>query len=202
MDSTSEHYLSKAEENTLLLLARTTLEAYVHTSTRPKVEEFDLTDTLRKPHGAFVTLRKADELRGCIGYTSNTKPLAQTVLDSTVSSASNDPRFSPVTPGELDQVTIEVSALTAGDKPDTPFRRLDTIGDIVIGRDGLYIERGAGKGGLLLPQIPVEQRWNVDQFLSALCRKAGLPDGAWNEADTILYRFSAQVFKENDEPAH
>ncbi len=198
MEENSEHYLTKAEEKTLLALARKTIEVYVRTGKRPNVDDFDLTETLHQPHGAFVTLRKQGQLRGCIGYTAASKPLAVAVRDSAVSSASADPRFSPVTPEELDGLSVEVSALAEGDAPDTPFKRLASTDDIVIGRDGLYLEKKSGSGGLLLPQVPVEQGWGVDEFLSALCRKAGVRNGAWKDPGMKLYRFSAQVFGESD----
>lgn len=199
LEEKNEDYLTKAEEETLLALARTTLEVYVRTGERPDVDDFELTETLHKFRGAFVTLRKGGQLRGCIGYTSCTKPLAVAVRDSAVSSAGADPRFAPVTPEELDEVSVEVSALAEGDTPDTPFKRLANTKDIVIGRDGLYLENEPGSGGLLLPQVAVEQGWTVGEFLSALCRKAGVRDGAWKEPGTTLYRFSAQVFGERDE---
>ena len=70
--------------------------------------------------------------------------------------------------------------------------------EIVLGRDGLYLECDTGRGGLLLPQVPVEQGWDLDQYLSGLCRKAGVAEGAWSDAGNKLYRFSAQVFSEED----
>ncbi len=192
----SEHYLSREEEAILLQIARDTLEAWVRSGKRLSLESYPLTPTLQEKHGAFVTLRNRGELRGCIGYTANREPLADTVRDNTINAASNDFRFPPVRPGELDDITIEISALTPGDTPDSPFKRVHSIDEIVIGRDGLYIEKPPSRGGLLLPQVAVEQGWDVPQFLSAVCRKAGYPDKAWEHENARLYRFSAQVFSE------
>lgn len=198
MDTEAADFLEEEERKTLLRIAREALEAYVCEGRRVEVDDYDLTDALLEPHGAFVTLRKGGDLRGCIGYTANTKPLALAVRDSAISSAASDPRFSPVTRRELGEISVEVSALAAGDAPDTPFFRVTDLSEIVIGRDGLFIERRPEGAGLLLPQVAVDQGWDLPQFLSGLCRKASLPDRAWEDPDTRLYRFTAQVFGEED----
>lgn len=198
MTAHDEHYLTEDEEKTLLQIARVSLETFVRQNRRVDVDQFPLTERLREKHGAFVTLRNGDRLRGCIGYTSNTTPLAETVSENAVNAAARDPRFLPITPDELTDITIEVSALTPGESEDTPFKPVNDVSDIVVGRDGLYIERPPHRGGLLLPQVPVEQGWDVAQFLAGVCRKAGYPDGAWKDKHTRLYRFSAQVFSEKE----
>lgn len=194
----SEHYLTRDEELLLLRIARDALESWVRRGERIDLRQYSLTPTLEEPHGAFVTLRKDGNLRGCIGYTQNREPLARAVLDNAINAASNDPRFDPVTPAELPAISIEISALTPGESPETPFKRVRNILDIVIGRDGLYIESPPLRGGLLLPQVAAERHWTVPQFLSAVCQKAGYPDRAWERPETRLYRFSAQVFAEDD----
>jgi AmmeMemoRadiSam system protein A len=196
MLNTSEHYLTPSEEAILLRIARDSLEAWVKQHKRTDLSSYPLMDTLREKHGAFVTLRLGGELRGCVGYTANQAPLAAAVQDNAINAASRDLRFAPVTPEELEGITIEVSALTPGDTPETPFRRIHNIEEIVIGHDGLYIERPPARGGLLLPQVAVEEAWSVTQFLAAVCRKAGYPDAAWRDPAYRLYRFSAQVFSE------
>lgn len=192
----SEKFLSAEEERTLLEIARAALNSCVSGTVTVDVGGFALTPVLKEGHGAFVTLRKAGELRGCIGVLTTTKPLAQAVHDSAISSAQKDPRFASVTPDELDLLSIEVSALANGDRPGSPFIEIESIDQITVGRDGLYIERGDKKGGLFLPQVAVEQGWETSQFLDALCRKAGLPPKAWEEDGTKLHRFTAQVFSE------
>jgi AmmeMemoRadiSam system protein A len=194
MNGHSEHYLTGDEEKTLLRIARASLEAYVRENRDIDLDEFPLTAALLERHGAFVTLRNHGGLRGCIGYTTNSTPLAEAVSENAVNAAARDPRFTPITPEELPDITIEISALTPGETPETPFKRVSEISEIVLGRDGLYIERPPRRGGLLLPQVPIEQGWDLGQFLTGLCRKAGYPDGAWKDKGTLLYRFSAQVF--------
>lgn len=194
----SEHFLTHDEEQLLLRIARDALNAWVQRGERIELSEYPLTPPLLEKHGAFVTLRIRGNLRGCLGYTHNREPLAHAVCDNAINAACNDPRFPPVTPDELRDITIEISALTYGDSGDSPFRRVTNLDDVVIGRDGLYIECPPYRGGLLLPQVAIEQGWNVEQFLSALCRKAGYPDRAWESPDARLYRFSAQVFSETD----
>lgn len=196
MPESSEAYLTPEEGRLLLRIARDTLESWTFRGIRLELDSYPLTETLREPHGAFVTLRRGGRLRGCIGYTNNREPLAVAVRDNTINAASHDPRFDPVRPEEVPEIHIEVSALAPGDTPETPFRRVHRLDEIVIGRDGLFIERPNSRGGILLPQVAVENRMDREQFLTAVCRKAGYPDRAWELPDTRLYRFSAQVFSE------
>lgn len=194
----SEHYLTEEEEGVLLRLARDNLETWVRDRQRTDLSDYSLTDTLREKHAAFVTLRARGRLRGCVGYTSNHDPLAKTVQDNVINAASNDTRFLPVEPEELDAIRIEISALTPGDSPETPFKAVQDISEITIGRDGLYIEQPPARGGLLLPQVAVEEGWDVNQFLRAVCHKAGYPETAWRDPESQLFRFSAQVFSESE----
>ncbi len=193
---TSEHYLSVEEERLLLKIARESLETVVAKG-ESDVTAYNLTPALMEKHGAFVTLRCNGDLRGCIGYTSNHVSLADAVRENAANAALHDLRFPRVTPGELKDITIEISALTPGDTHETPFKRVNHISEIVIGRDGLYIERPPQRGGLLLPQVAIEQGWDVPEFLTAVCRKAGYHHEAWKAPDAQLYRFSAQVFAED-----
>ncbi|MBI5091547.1 MAG: AmmeMemoRadiSam system protein A [Candidatus Hydrogenedentes bacterium] len=194
--STSEDYLTESEQALLLKIARDTLTEYLADRSLPGLDTYTLTDTLRELHGAFVTLRNRGELRGCVGYAANLEPLARAVQLNTVNAAAHDCRFAPVTLAEAPSITIEISALGHGDTPEKPFKRVHDLSEIVIGRDGLYIEQPPMRGGILLPQVAVEQGWGVAQFLSAVCRKAGYPDGAWRLAEYKLYRFTAQHFAE------
>lgn len=136
------------------------------------------------------------ELRGCIGYPEPIMPLAEAITDSAVSAASRDPRFDPVTAKELSRIVVEVSLLTPPElvKVKSPADYLSTI---IIGRDGLIADNGFGRG-LLLPQVPVEQGWDVHEFLDHTCMKAGLPAAAWAEKGTRLYRFTAEIFDERE----
>jgi len=193
----SEHYLTHDEEQLLLDLSRASLDTWVRSGQRIDLNLYSLTDTLQAFHSAFVTLRVAGGLRGCIGSTVNTEPLVQSVCNNTIGAASRDPRFDAVRPEELDQLRIEISAMTPGDSPETPFKRVDTIDAIRVGRDGLYLETAEGARGLLLPQVATERNWNAEQFLTATCLKAGATEDAWQRSGTAIYRFSAQVFGES-----
>lgn len=146
--------------------------------------------------GVFVTLETfpARELRGCIGFPAGVKPLDEAVREAAVQSAFRDPRFPPLTEDELDKITIEVSVLT---EPELVVVRdaSEYLKKIVVGRDGLIAESSQGSG-LLLPIVPVEYGWGVEEFLEALCQKAWLPPGAWRSSAVRIYAFQSQVFRE------
>jgi len=143
---------------------------------------------LEQDRGAFVTIKKHGELRGCIGYVSPRQPLIQTVRDVAAFAALRDPRFPPVTTAELGELQYEVSVLS-------PFRRVLDVKEIRVGEHGLLM-RKKGREGLLLPQVPVEQGWDRRTFLDETARKAGLPTSAWKDDDTDIFLFSALVFDE------
>jgi uncharacterized protein (TIGR00296 family) len=151
---------------------------------------------LKEKRGVFVTLTTHPEkrLRGCIGLPEPVKPLVEAVIDAAISSATKDPRFYPVSIQELSQITIEVTVLT---RPKliavkSPEERLDLI---ELGRHGLIIEKGLSRG-LLLPQVPVEQGWSIEEFMEGLCMKAGLSSDSWKKSDTKLYSFEGIIFSE------
>ncbi len=178
--------LNEAEQRSLLEIARNTLNAHVRTGRVPLVAP--ATARLAEKRGVFVTLHKRGELRGCIGYVEPVKSLCQAVSEMTIAAASEDPRFTPVTPDELADIDIEVTVLS-------PIRPLPDPDSVVVGRHGLVIRKGH-HAGLLLPQVPVEQGWTRLQFLQGVCRKAGLPPDAWQDPDTRLSAFTGQVFGE------
>lgn len=181
--------LSPREEKLLLQLSRDTLTACLNQRTVPLLREHMLTEKLKEKSGVFVTLKekKNHELRGCIGYTSGYKPLAEAVIDCTVYAATRDLRFQPMRAGEENTVVIEISVLS-------PPRQISKVDEIRVGTHGLVLTDGF-KTGVLLPQVPVEQHWNRDEFLKAICRKADLPDRAW-EQGAKLSVFTAQIFSE------
>jgi uncharacterized protein (TIGR00296 family) len=133
-------------------------------------------------------------LRGCIGFPYPYKPLIKGVIDASIGAAAQDPRFRPVNIDELDFLIFEVSILTPPvllkyEKPaDFPSK-------IKVGRDGLIIEKGYNKG-LLLPQVPIEQNWESEEFLCQTAMKAGLFPDSWMLKDTKIYRFEAIIFEE------
>ena len=180
---TSDH-LSDADQRRLLLLARQALEAHVRGAPRPPVEAapgFHLT------RGAFVTIHHRGDLRGCLGRLETSWPLSRTVMHLAEAVSDSDPRFPPVSPGELEEIDIEISVLT-------PERDIAAIADIEVGRHGLIVERDHQRG-LLLPQVATEQRWDRETFLAHTCLKAGLPRDAWQHGARIKI-FEAQVFGE------
>lgn len=177
--------LSMELKRKLINIAWESIRSAVVNGTTPQFEVSE--PELLELRGAFVTLKyHADKsLRGCIGYPYPIKPLWEAVRDAAISAALHDPRFPPVTPEELNELTLEISVLS-------PMEPVTNIEDIQIGRDGLVIRRGA-QAGLLLPQVAVEYGWNREEFLKHTCMKAGLPSDAWKKGAEIL-RFSAEVF--------
>ena len=184
--------LSQAERDELLRIARTSVETAVK---QGKLYELSTvkSDTLMQERGAFVTLKKQGQLRGCIGYVAPMKPLALTVRDVAAMAAMRDTRFPPVTAQELSELEYEISVLS-------PLRRVLDVKQIRTGRDGLVIKKG-DREGLLLPQVAPEQGWDRMTFLQQTCRKAGLPPGAWQDAETDIFSFTALVFGEHQASA-
>lgn len=176
--------LLEADQQLLLRLAREALEESVRHHRLPQVEA--PRGAPGESCGAFVTLRKAGRLRGCIGYVEALKPLYQTVRECALAAALRDPRFDPVTPEELPAVRLEISVLS-------PLFEI-APDQIEVGRHGLLVSRG-GQRGLLLPQVATEWNWDRESFLEETCLKAGLPDDAWRHGAKIQ-AFTAQVFAE------
>lgn len=200
MSGTESPRLTGAEKLILLRIARDTLTARLQGREAGDLERYPLTPALRDRRGAFVTLHDArGGLRGCIGSIQTNKSLAETVRANAVNAGFNDPRFAPLRPAELEGLHIEISALFPGETAGSPFFRVNNPEEIVIGRDGLYLEHAvSGQGGLLLPQVPVEQGWDAASFLEHLCMKAGLPSGSWKSPACRLWRFGAEVFSEEE----
>jgi AmmeMemoRadiSam system protein A len=168
-------------------LHRLALEAIEHHLLgRPMPSREGETQRLSEKRGAFVTLKTRGQLRGCIGHTQPIKPLSQTIIDMAQAAAFQDPRFPPLSKKELPDLEIEISALT-------PFRPIQDIEEIMVGKHGLFIERGFN-AGLLLPQVATEYHWNTITFLEHTCQKAGLPKDAWKDSQTNIYLFSAEIF--------
>lgn len=189
--------LSQDEGALLVHLARRAVENYLKTRRHFGLPE-GLSEKLLEPCGVFVTINtvKNDEkeLRGCIGYPYPTSPLAEAVVDSAINAATQDPRFSPLEPQELNRVVFEVSVLTPPQKIEVENPK-EYCTKIKVGEDGLIIERGMYKG-LLLPQVPVQWDWNEEEFLCQCCNKAGLPADHWRVQGTRIYKFRAIVFEE------
>lgn len=169
-----------------LSAVRTTLEAVLKGHQQPSIKFVD--PRFKELCGIFVTLKKHGELRGCIGFVKGIEPLNKAIQEMAVAAATHDPRFSPVVFEELENIKIEVSILS-------PMTEVKNTDEIKIGRDGLMIIYGH-RSGLLLPQVPVEWGWNLDEFLDNICLKAGLPKGSHLLPESRLLKFSADIFSE------
>lgn len=180
--------LSRELQTTLLSIAREAISRQF--DRRPlAIDPADFDEQLRKPAGAFVTLRTDDgHLRGCIGSVFPVDPLVQAVAQSAVNAAFRDPRFHPLRREELPRTSLEISVMG-------PIEPVTSVEEIVPGRDGLIVRRGRA-AGLLLPQVAEEYGWDRETFLSHTCTKAGLAPDAWRSPDTRIERFSAEVFSE------
>ncbi len=180
--------LGEARQARLLCIAREAVESFVRTGKVTEVQEKD--PRLLAVEGAFVTLNKKGQLRGCVGNIIGQGPLYRTVRDMGVAAASQDPRFSPVTVDELKGIDIEVSVLS---QP----RTVASAAEIQLGRHGVIVSRGYFNRGVFLPQVAVETGWPKEKFLSELCsQKAGLPPDCWKQPGTTLEVFTAEVFGE------
>ncbi len=183
---------SQKQGEKLVELARKAIES---SFTKEKTDYSEYEEFSEK-QGVFVTLNKHETLRGCIGFPEPLYALSRAVVEAARSAAFSDPRFPPVSEEELDEITIEVSVLSAprqveGESPE------DIKDSIVVGADGLII-KGVSGSGLLLPQVASEQGWDAENFLEHLCMKAGLPPDAWKDNNTSIYKFQAWVFVEKE----
>ena len=178
---------SPQEKRELLTLARDTIISYLSDGSRRIPDNPN--PAFLSERGVFVTLHRQGELRGCIGYPLPVKPLVEAVVDNAISAATEDPRFPPVTLEEMDLIDIEISVLTVP-------QEVTGVDDVVVGRDGIIVSKGYNRG-LLLPQVPVEQRWDLNQYISYGCMKAGLPQDEWKRGVTIEI-FQAIVFGEKE----
>jgi len=175
-----------------LLLLETAREAIAaRLAGRPPRFPSSSSPTLSMPCGAFVTLKVRGDLRGCIGHIAACRPLVETVRETAVSSAFDDPRFPPLGLEEWPLVEIEISVLS-------PFELVHDPLCIAVGTHGIMVRSGH-KSGLLLPQVATEQGWDREAFLAHACRKAGLPVDAWRWPQTRIEVFTASVFRESRE---
>ncbi|MBI4165073.1 MAG: AmmeMemoRadiSam system protein B [Acidobacteria bacterium] len=186
-----QNSLSEAEEDALMKIAKQSVFFAVKERKMYQCSSGGMAK-LDQDRGAFVTLKKHGELRGCIGYIAPTKPLCMTVRDVAAAAALEDPRFRPVEFSELPQLEYEVSVLS-------PLRRVTDMQQIKVGEHGLVAWKG-DREGLLLPQVPVEQHWDRATFLKQTCVKAGLQPNAWKDEGTDIFMFTALVFGEHTRP--
>ncbi|MFQ5940645.1 MAG: TIGR00296 family protein [Nitrososphaerales archaeon] len=190
-------HLSEQDGAELVKLAREAIENYLIKNIRITVQE-SIAKKYNEKAGVFVTLNsirnKSEELRGCIGFPMPEKILYEAVINASIASATDDPRFKPVEKEELDSITLEISVLT---KPELIIVKdpREYKERIKVGRDGLIVYWRYGSG-LLLPQVPIEYGWDEERFLCETCIKAGTMPDCWFYEDTKIYKFEAMVFKE------
>ena len=171
----------------LIEIARRTLESVVRSQANPVIRDHD--PYLEQTHyGAFVTLFKQDELRGCIGTCTPSQSLRDTVAEMTEAAATRDPRVRPVRSDELERIHIDISILSQLAKTTEPL-------SLAVGRHGLHIAHGR-KRAVLLPQVALEHEWDMLTFLQQTCVKAELPKDAWGWRDTVVSAFTALIIEE------
>lgn len=184
--------LSNKEKEQLICIARENIKTCLEGDTFQKPE--DLPEIFNEKLGVFVTLTKNGNLRGCIGYPEPYMPLIDAVLDVSIAAAFEDPRFYPLSHEEFNQIKIEISVLTKPELVEVDTYK-DYLSKLQVGRDGLIIENAYNRG-LLLPQVPIEQNWDLETYLENLCYKAGLDKNSWKDESTKIYSFQALVFNE------
>ncbi len=185
-DERNREGLSPEARQRLLGIVRQALTEVVNSRPLP-AEPIDDPE-LQGHQGAFVTLKRGENLRGCIGQFTADQPLYRTIREMARASALRDPRFPPVRPEELDGLTVELSVLS-------PMRRVsDPMKQVELGKHGIYIKRGY-RSGTYLPQVAVEHQMSKEEFLSSCAAgKAGLPPDAWKDPATEVYVYTAEVF--------
>lgn len=171
---------SAKEKEQLISLARDNIRSLLYDKKRISVNKETLPEVFKKPYGAFVTLKINGSLRGCIGKFISSDPLYEVVLESSQSSAFEDPRFSQLTKEELPKTDIEITVLG-------PLRKINSIKEIVLGKHGIYIKKDF-RSGTMLPQVATENNWSVEEFLGYTSRdKAGIGWDGWKDADIYIY---------------
>ncbi len=183
---------------TLVRAARSSIELFLNS---PRFENTMIErhiERFTEHRGVFVTIEHYPtmSLRGCIGFPRPMGPLKELVVEAAIAAATEDPRFVPLSHHELKESVIEVSVLHQPELVSETTVR-GRINAVKVGRDGLIIHYGF-KSGLLLPVVPVEEKWGKEEFLRGVCAKAGLNEDSWKKPDISLYKFTAQVFKESE----
>ena len=179
---TSEHTFSftTEEKNQLFEIAKNAIKSRLNLSKKIDFSEMALSEQLKTPMGAFVTLKINGLLRGCIGRFISEEPLFKVVEESAISSAFEDHRFSPLTIEEFSKTEMEITVLG-------PLKPIHNKSEIVLGKHGIYIKKGIWSG-TMLPQVAIENRWTVDEFLGYTSRdKAGIGWDGWKDAELFIY---------------
>ena len=185
--------LSDSDGVILVNTARQAVTEFLSNGNRIKLET-EYEKKFSFDSGVFVTLNKPDGLRGCIGFPMPEKKLSRAIVEGAIAAATEDPRFPPVTTKELDDITFEVTVLTPPMEIGVSDP-MEYLTKIKVGRDGLIV-RHSFYSGLLLPQVPSEYGWSVEEFLQHTCHKAGLEKDFWKSGKAKIEKFEGIVFKE------
>jgi len=185
--------LSDSDGAVLVKTARKAVTEFLSNGNRMKLES-DLEEKFSFNSGVFVTLNNPGGLRGCIGFPMPEKKLSHAIIEGAIAAATEDPRFPSVKTNEQNDIVFEVTVLTPPIEIDVsdPTEYLEKI---KVGRDGLIIKHSFSSG-LLLPQVPVEYGWNVEEFLQHTCEKAGLARDTWKNESVKIEKFEGIIFKE------
>jgi len=185
--------LSDSDGVVLVKTARKAVTEFLSNGNRMKLES-DLEEKFSFNSGVFVTLNNPDGLRGCIGFPMPEKKLSHAIVEGAIAAATEDPRFPSVKTNELNDIVFEVTVLTPPVEIDVSDPT-EYLKKIKVGRDGLII-RHSFSSGLLLPQVPVEYGWDVEEFLQHTCEKAGLARDTWKNESVKIEKFEGIIFKE------
>jgi MEMO1 family protein len=168
------------ERKQLFDIVRKTIRSKLYENKKYVIDEKTISEKLKKPMGAFVTLKIDGALKGCIGRFISSEPLYTVVRESSLSSAFDDPRFSPLTKEEYPNTDIEITVLG-------PLKKINDISEIILGKHGIYIKKN-GQSGTMLPQVAIENHWTVEEFLGYTSRdKAGIGWDGWKNAEIFVY---------------
>ncbi|MEI6048123.1 MAG: AmmeMemoRadiSam system protein B [Bacteroidota bacterium] len=175
-----EFSFNKEEKKQLFTIVRNSIRSKLFDNKQYTFDERAITSKLKTPMGAFVTLKIDGALRGCIGRFISSDPLFKVVQASALSSAFEDPRFSPLTKNEFEKTDIEITVLG-------PLKKINSISEIILGKHGIYIKKDF-RSGTMLPQVATENGWTVEEFLGYTSRdKAGLGWDGWKDAEIFIY---------------
>ena len=178
--SESSFSFTEQEKKQFFTIAKNSIQSRLYGNKNPVIDEKTVPDNLKVPMGAFVTLKIDGVLRGCIGRFISSEPLYSVVGESAISSAFEDPRFSPLTKEEFKNTKIEITVLG-------PLKKINNINEIILGKHGIYIKKDH-YAGTMLPQVAIENRWTVEEFLGFTSRdKAGLGWDGWKNAEIYIY---------------
>ena len=182
--------VNEAQQNTLLSLAETAIRHALEHGTPMQVSPADFDSALQQPGASFVTLKKAGELRGCIGSLEAHRSMVEDVAHNADAAAFTDPRFPPLREDELNGLELDISLLTPAEEMHFTSEA-DLLSQLRPGIDGLILEEGYRRG-TFLPSV-WEQLPQPEQFLQHLKLKAGLPPNHWSE-NIRISRYTTQIF--------